>query len=70
MTKTTTNVAQIPLGNSKFAEWYKEAIKMMEEVNITGAKIWVRKNVPAQFQQYINEAVEREYIRRHRLTKG
>ncbi len=69
MTKITTNLVRFPLGDTKFAEWYKEGVQMMEEVNLTAARVWVEKHVPEQFRRYIYEAVQREYINRHTLTK-
>lgn len=51
----TAKIYQFPLKGTKYQQWYGQAREVLISTNMTGARIWVTRNVPRQFRAFIIE---------------
>ena len=47
------NIITFPLKGTKIHEWFSTATQIAKDTNMTGARVWCQKNVPAQFRDVI-----------------
>lgn len=46
-----------PLKGTNIHSWYSSAIAIRNQVNLASAQVWIKQNVPEQFQKMINKNV-------------
>lgn len=53
MGKAVSNVVVFPMEGTPIGNWFREATRLCKEVNMTASRVYVKKNVPHQFQDLI-----------------
>lgn len=49
----TAEVVRMPLRDSPIALWVKAASAAARDINYTAANVWVIKNVPSEFRDFV-----------------
>ena len=51
------DVVTFPLKGTKIEQWYLDAQSVKRHVNLASSQLWIRDNVPPQFQKMIDKNV-------------